>query len=147
MELVVTKDFLLLLAPPILALAFLFLSWTYSLSTRGARLIPSDKKLLFYGFFFMLGALYTDLLAARLRGHDDGWLDLAICVCWGLLIGFIAWWRYWRSRGASPLPNWSRAQTIQGILIVCLLVGLVGTARGPTQTRSGGSSSVRAHLV
>ncbi len=52
-------DLLDILAPPALGLVFLLLSWSQMHVTRGRHaLTPYDRKLLIYGFFFVLGMGY-----------------------------------------------------------------------------------------
>ncbi len=86
-----------ILGPPILGLIFLLLGWAYArLVSAGRPLNPVQRKMLFYGFFFVLGMGYSMALVASLHRH--GKWALALTAGWGALLGFLAWWRYRRQK-------------------------------------------------
>jgi hypothetical protein len=79
-----------ILGPPILALVFLVLGWPYARMVGGGRrLNPVQGKMVFYGFFFVLGMGYS-IAAASALGWRGKWA-LVLTACWGVVVGFLAW--------------------------------------------------------
>ena len=71
-----------------LALIFLLLAWLWGRATSaGKRLNPFKRRLLFYGFVFVLGMGYIMTFVADLRWPRT-WLFPAIA-CWGVVLGFV----------------------------------------------------------
>jgi hypothetical protein len=81
-----------ILMPPVLALVFLILGWPYARFVAGGRpLNQVQKKMLFYGFWFILGMGYLVLIASKLRLPD--WMWVAMIIAWAMLLAALAWWR------------------------------------------------------
>jgi hypothetical protein len=74
-----------------LALVFLMLGWPYARIVGGGRLNPFQRKMLFYGFFFVLGMGYSMAIVAALGGQ--GKWALVLTAIWGALVGLVAWRR------------------------------------------------------
>ena len=88
------------LMPPALALVFLGLGWPYARSVSGGRPLNSvQKKMLLYGFWYVLGMGYLVMTAGALRLPNWAWV--ASIVTWSLLLAFIAWWRHRRGNTKS----------------------------------------------
>src|SRR2546427_3594443 len=102
-------DLLDILAPPALGLVFLLLSWSQMHVTRGRHaLTPYDRKLLIYGFFFVLGMGYLMLIGKLFRWRPS--MLFVVIGAWGVLLALIAWQRYRRAHGAleaPPIPPFS----------------------------------------
>jgi hypothetical protein len=85
-----------ILMPPVLALVFLVLGWPYArLASGGRPLNPVQKKMLLYGFWFVLGMGYLVLLASKLRLPD--WMWAAMIIGWAIFLAALAWWRSTRA--------------------------------------------------
>ncbi len=123
-------DLVDILGPPVLGVAFLFLSWSQMRMTRGRDGLTSyDKKLLTYGFLFVVGLGYLVLLARELHWPDS--LMYVAIGAWGVLLAFIAWRRYQRERAASKAPQSTKQVADylkEGLPVVGLLVCLIGSA-------------------
>jgi hypothetical protein len=87
-----------------LALIFLLLAWLWGRATSaGKPLNPFKRRLLFYGFAFVLGMGYIMTFSADLRWPRT-WLFPAIA-CWGVVLGFVAWIRYRRQKRNSGVAQ------------------------------------------
>lgn len=122
-------DVLGLVMPIILGFVFLGYGWLNSrLITGGQPLTPHMKRVLRYGFFFVLGAGYAAFIGKLLNWPISGWVLLIIG--WGVLLAFIAWRRYRRARAASEAPRKPISTTLaEGLpaagLLVCLVASVV----------------------
>ena len=95
-----TEDVLMPLA---LALVFLILGWPYARSVSGGRpLNPVQRKMLLYGFWYVLGMGYLVVAANALRLPD--WMWVAVIVAWSLLLALVAWGRY--RQGHRQTSGW-----------------------------------------
>ncbi|HEV2177376.1 MAG TPA: hypothetical protein VGW33_09265 [Terriglobia bacterium] len=80
------------------ALLFLAIVWIWGrvFVMRGRPLSSVQKKMLGYGFLFMLGLAYTMTFAVWFKWpHPLMW---GIIAGWGVLVGFTAWWRHRREK-------------------------------------------------
>ena len=85
------------LGPPILALAFFLLGWPYArMVGAGQRLNTVQRKMIFYGFWFVLGMGYSMSAVASL-GWQGRWA-LVLTAAWGAILSFFAWWRHQREK-------------------------------------------------
>jgi hypothetical protein len=83
-----------------LALIFLLLAWLWGRATSaGKPLNPFKRRLLFYGFAFVLGMGYIMTFFADLRWPRT--LLFPALACWGVLLGSVAWIRYRRQKRSS----------------------------------------------
>jgi hypothetical protein len=90
-----------ILGPPIVGLIFLFLGRPYArLVSAGRPLSPIQRKMLFYGFFFVLGMGYSMALIASL--HRQGKWAVVLTVGWGALLFFLALWRHRSTSTRKP---------------------------------------------
>jgi hypothetical protein len=90
--LVLLTDFLVVTG---VALIFLLLTWLWGRTTSaGKPLNPFKRRVLVYGFIFVLGMGYIMALVADLK-WPRGLLFPAIA-CWGAALGVVAWYRYQR---------------------------------------------------
>lgn len=121
-------DLLDILMPAVVSVAFLLLSWSYARSiNRGRPLRPTQQKMLYYGFSFVLGAGYLALSGAVLRWPMARWVWLI--VGWGVLLASVAWWRRKRARENSGTPRRPLGTTLaESLPMVGLLVCLIGAA-------------------
>lgn len=86
-----------ILGPPILALLFLVFGWLYGRMVGGGRrLNPVQRKILRYGFFFVLGMGYLMALVSAI-GWQGKWA-LVLTAAWGAVLGFLAWRRSRREK-------------------------------------------------
>src|SRR5438309_2453922 len=112
---------------PIIALVFLFLSWSAGRSIRrGQPLTPAMRKLLLYGFIFVLGAGYSVAIAEMMERERIPWW--AYGIAWALLLSVVAWWR---SRKADTAPGAHEPISTrlgEGLPVVGMIVCLIGTA-------------------
>jgi len=91
-------DFLVITA---FALIFLFLSWLYGCMVSAGRPLNTFKRrVLTYGFAFVLGMGYLMALVANLQWPKD--LLLPMISVWGALVGLLAWWGYRRAKRNGP---------------------------------------------
>jgi len=120
-------DLLDILAPPALGLVFLLLSWSQMHVTRGRHaLTPYDRKLLIYGFFFVLGMGYLMLIGKLFRWRPS--MLFVVIGAWGVLLALIAWQRYRRAQAASQAPRIPLSSSLaEGLPVVGLLVCLVAS--------------------
>ncbi|HVZ59961.1 MAG TPA: hypothetical protein VG892_04160 [Terriglobales bacterium] len=114
-----------------LALIFLALSWSYMRSLNsGGALRPSQKKILLYSFIFALGMCYLMLLVGDM--HWPKSLSFPMIGIWGVVVGFLAWWRYRQSRNQNA-PETSHkpvsavlAEVLPAVgLLICVIAGAV----------------------
>jgi hypothetical protein len=74
-----------------LALSFLVLSWLYGRAIgAGHPLNTFKKRVLIYGFMFVLGMVYLMVLVSDLRWPRD--LLFPMIGIWGGIVGLAAWW-------------------------------------------------------
>jgi len=86
-----------ILGPPILALVFIVFRWPYARMVGGGRrLNPVQRKMLFYGFFFVLGMGYL-MASVSAIGWQGKWA-LVLTAAWGAVLGFLVWWRSRREK-------------------------------------------------
>ena len=86
-----------ILGPPMLGSVFLALGWPYARMVGGGRRPnPVQRKMLFYGFIFVLGMGYSMATVSAL-GWQARWA-LVLTAVWGVVVGFIAWWRTQRPK-------------------------------------------------
>jgi hypothetical protein len=77
---------------PVVALVFLFLSWSYCRSVRrGQPLTLTMRKMLLYGFIFVLCTGYSFAIASMLGWRNAPWPLFG--VAWVLLLSVVAWRR------------------------------------------------------
>jgi hypothetical protein len=89
-----------------LALIFLALSWVYGRVLSGGRRLNSFKrKLLLFGFVFVLGEAYIMMFASNLPLVTN--LLFPLIGIWGLVVGLLAWWRL-RRNSDGTFPNGSQ---------------------------------------
>lgn len=87
------------LMPPALALVFLVLGWPYARVLRGGKPLNTvQKKMLMYGFWYVLGMGYMVVTASALRLPE--WTWIALIVAWSFLLALFAWLRY--RQNSSP---------------------------------------------
>ena len=80
-----------------LALIFLLISWAYGRALSAGRPLNAFKRrLLAYGFIFVLGTCYLMALVRELGWPKD--LLWPMLVAWGALVALVAWWRYRRRK-------------------------------------------------
>jgi hypothetical protein len=80
-----------------MALVFLVLGWPYARMVGGGRqLNPIQRKMLSYGFIFVLGMGYSMATASALEWQGSS--ALILTAVWGIVVGFIAWWRTQRQK-------------------------------------------------
>ena len=90
-----------ILVPPVLALVFLVLGWPYARLVAGNRpLNPVQRKMLVYGFWFVLGMGYLVLTASKLRFPD--WMWVAMIMAWAVFLAALAWWRSSHTSARKP---------------------------------------------
>ncbi len=86
--------------PPILAIVFLVFGWPYARLVRAGRpLTQTQRTMLRYGAFYVLGMGYSMALGASL-GWQGKWA-IALTVAWAVFLGYLAWRARARSRGNS----------------------------------------------
>jgi hypothetical protein len=115
-------------APPALGLAFLFLAWAYGRSIqRGQPLTATMRKILLYGFLFVLGSLYSFSIATMLGWKRVPWW--AYGIGWAFLLSAVAWWRSWKTDSAPETPREPISrQLAEGLPVVGMIVCLIGSA-------------------
>ncbi len=91
-----------------LALIFLLLSWFYGrVVSAGRPLNRFKRRALGHGFAFVLGMGYLMVLVADLHWPKE--LLFPMIGIWGVVVGFVAWYRYRRekahSRGEQQPPR------------------------------------------
>lgn len=75
-----------------LALIFLLLAWLWGRATSaGKPLNPFKRRLLFYGFVFVLGMGYIMTFVGDLKWPRT--LLFPAIACWGVVLGLVAWVR------------------------------------------------------
>jgi len=80
-----------------LALIFLLLSWPYGrVLSAGRPLNVFKKRVLAYGFLFVLGMGYVMALVADMHWPKE--LLFPLIGFWGVAVGLVAWWRYRREK-------------------------------------------------
>jgi hypothetical protein len=83
-----------------LGLLFLLLSWSYGRGlSGGGPLNLVKRRILAYGFIFILGMMYLMLLVSDLHWREE--LLFPMIGVWGLIVGLVAWWfhRRWSRSG------------------------------------------------
>lgn len=117
-----------LLGPPVIALVFLLLSWSAGRSIRrGQPLTSGMRKVLFYGFLFVLGTLYSIAFDAMLGSKRPLWI--ALTAAWALLLAIVAWRRSKKPDEALKHPHEPISrQVAEGLPVVAMLVCLIGAA-------------------
>ena len=86
-----------ILGPPIMALVFLVFAWPYArMVGRDRRLNPVQRRMLLYGFFFVLGMGY--LMATVSAIGWQGKRALVLTAAWAAALGFLARWRSRREK-------------------------------------------------
>ena len=84
-----------------LALVFLLLSWVYGRVIGGGHPLSNFKRrVLGYGFIFVLGLGYLMVLVADLHWPKD--LLFPLIAIWVAVVGFVLWWRYRREKRNVP---------------------------------------------
>jgi hypothetical protein len=114
-----------------ITLIFLGLSWSYMRSINvGRPLRPIQRKMLFYGFIFVLGMGCMMLLVTDL--HWPKQLLFTLIGIWGVLVAATAWWRYRQSQSqtAQEVPRRPvftvLAEVIPALgLMMCVIAGAV----------------------
>ena len=100
MPLTTKFDTLDILAPPIGAVAWLFLSWLYARAVSlGRPLNRVQKGMIVYGFLFVLGMGYLLMFGGALHWQKVA-LFLSVAL-WGGLVAAVAWWRYRKAKTHS----------------------------------------------
>ena len=80
-----------------LALIFLLLSWLYGrMLSAGGPLNRLKRRVLVYGFAFVLGMGYLMVLVADLHWPKE--LLFPLISLWGAIVGLVAWWRHRRGK-------------------------------------------------
>jgi hypothetical protein len=114
-----------------ITLIFLALSWSYMRSINvGRPLRPIQRKMLFYGFIFVLGMGCVMLLVTDL--HWPKQLLFPLIGIWGVLVAATAGWRYRQSQSQAA-PEVPRrpvsivlAEVIPALgLMICVIAGAV----------------------
>jgi len=85
-----------LLFPPVLALAYVFVSWSYmrGIVRRGRPLTPIMRGMLKYGFVCVLGIGYLLSIGNVTGLPEQTWV--VFIVGWCAIVGVFAWWRHKR---------------------------------------------------
>jgi hypothetical protein len=85
------------------------------------------KKVLFYGFFFVLGMSYSMAIVAM--AGLPRYLWIVFTLVWAGLLGSIAWWRY-RKTQTAPQTQRRPISTVlaEGLPALGLLVSVIGSA-------------------
>jgi len=82
------------------ALLFLLMGWSWCRAVRRGRPLSScQRKMLVYGFLFILGQAYLMMLGSWLGTPHA--LVFALIAAWGLFLAVVAWWRHRRKQAAS----------------------------------------------
>jgi uncharacterized membrane protein YoaK (UPF0700 family) len=116
-----------ILVIPIIALVFLLLGWSYGRSiTRGQPLTATMRKILLYGFIFVLGTGYSAVLDAMF-GSRTPWVVFP--AVWAVLLSVDAWLRSRKKDTASGAPREPISkQLADGLPVVGTIVCLIGAA-------------------
>lgn len=86
--------------PLVLGLVFLLLGWPFARLMRGGRALNGvQRKMLLYGFLFVLGMGYSMALGALL--HWQGSSSIALTLAWVMILAFAAWTRSRRKNNVS----------------------------------------------
>jgi hypothetical protein len=126
----VRLDLIDILAVPIASGVWVVLVWGLARSMGGRALTPIQRKMLGYGFVWVLGGGYVMLLATAI-------LQLTFPESIGLFflcavpVVLIAWRRHRRARAASPNfsdPAQKKVELRQGLALVALLVSLIASS-------------------
>jgi hypothetical protein len=120
-----------LLFPAILSCVFFVLVWLSDRTiTKGQPLTPHMKKVLFYGFFLVLGMGYSMSIVAMFGWPRPLWI--VFTVAWALLLASIAWWRYRQSQNqtAPEIPRRPVSTVLAEViptlgLLICVIAGAV----------------------
>ena len=114
--------------PAILSCVFFVLVWLSDRTiTKGQPLTSHMKKVLFYGFFFVLGMGYSMTFVSMFGWPRPLWI--VFTVAWALVLALIAWWRYRQARAVSETPRRPfSAVLVEGIPALGLMVSVIGCA-------------------
>jgi len=85
------------LVATVLALIFLLLSWSWGRATSGGKPLNRFKRrLLTFGFIFLLGMAYIMVLASDLSWNRT--LLFPVIACWGAVVSGVAWYCFRRQK-------------------------------------------------
>ena len=86
------------------SIVFLGVSWLYARTVRaGQPLTAIQRKMIFYGFFFVLGMAYLMMLGGNFQWEPRNILSLL--GVWGCVIGVTAFFRYRREKRTRSGPD------------------------------------------
>lgn len=117
-----------LLFPAILSCVFFVVVWMSDRTImKGQPLTRHMRRTLLYGFFFVLGTLYSMSIVAMFGLPRPLWI--VFTVAWALLLVSIAVWRYRRARTVPESPRSQVSAVLaEGIPALGLLLCVIAAA-------------------